>query len=187
LKHRPLALTLLLALLLSLVWWIRELSSPEPLKHQPSKESPNAYAEQLKVLSFDTTGRLEQILITPHMEHYDSTNTSKLDEPVVWRFTTDSPPWRMQADKALAYDDEERVFLPGEVVINRDASPQQPPYHIVTRDLTLETATAHATTDQPVRIESGKQWITAIGMEGWFKTPTKLNLLNQVRAYYVFD
>ncbi len=186
-KRLPLALGLLLAALLSLGWWVRELSSPDPLKPQLTQESPDAYAEQLKVHTYDTTGRLEQILITPQMEHYDTRNVSELSEPVLWRFTTDSAPWRMQAEKALAYDDEERVFLPGEVVIDRAAASEQPAYHLVTRDLTLETDIAHATTDQAVRMESGKQWITAIGMEGWFKTQTKLNLLNQVRAHYVFD
>ena len=88
---------------------------------------------------------------------------------------------------ALVNNDEERVFLPGEVIIDRSADPQNQAYHIVTRDLTLETANAHATTSQPVLIESDEQWVTAIGMEGWLKKPIKLNLLNQVRGHYVFE
>jgi lipopolysaccharide export system protein LptC len=187
LKRRLLALSLLLAALLSLGWWIRELTAPAEIERQASVESPSAYAEQLTVHTFDTSGRLEQTLKTPHMEHYESRNTSDLSQPVLWRFDPDTPPWRMQAEQALAYNDEERIFLPGEVIIDRAATPQQPPYHIVTRNLNLETANAHATTEQPVLIESGQQQITAIGMEGWLKAPIKLNLLNQVRGYYEFD
>ncbi len=186
-KRRLLALSLLLAALLSLGWWIRELTAPVEIKRQASMESPSAYAEQLTVHTFDTSGRLEQTLKTPHMEHYESRNTSDLSQPVLWRFNPDTPPWRMQAEQALVHNDEDRIFLPGEVIIDRAANSQHPPYHIVTRDLHLETADAHATTEQPVLIESDQQQITAIGMEGWLKAPIKLKLLHQVRGYYEFD
>jgi lipopolysaccharide export system protein LptC len=187
LKPRLLAFSLLLAALLSLGWWIRQLTTPEELPRQAAEESPDAFAENLKVHTYDVTGSLQQTLLTPFMEHYASRDTSELSQPVLWRFNNDAPPWRMQAEKALANDRTEEVFLPGEVVIERDADPHNPPYHIVTRDLTLETADAHATTDQPVLIQSGEQRITAVGMEGWLRSPVKLNLLHQVRGRYVFD
>jgi len=107
--------------------------------------------------------------------------------PVLWRFNTDAPPWRMQAEKALANNDEDRVFMPGKVVIDRTGNSQHPAYHMVTRDLTLETENAHATTDAPVLIESAQQRVTAVGMEGWLKAPIKLNLLNEVKGRYEVD
>lgn len=186
-KRQLLATGLLLAALLSLGWWIRELARPTEIEHQATAESPSAVAEELTVHTYDLTGRLEQTLKTPHMEHYESSNTSELLRPVLWSFNPDSPPWRMQGEKALVKNDEERIFLPGEVVIDRSADPQNRAYHIVTRDLTLETANAHATTSQPVLIESREQRITAVGMEGWLKKPIKLNLLSQVRGHYVFE
>ncbi len=176
-----------MAALLSLGWWIRQLTTPEVLPRQAGVESPDAFAENLKVHTYDTTGSLQQTLITPFMEHFASRDTSELAQPVLWRFSSDAPPWRMQAEKALANDRTQQVYLPGEVVIERDADSSHPPYHIVTRDLTLETADAHATTDQPILMQSGEQRITAVGMEGWLRTPIKLNLLHQVRGRYVFD
>jgi LPS export ABC transporter protein LptC len=187
LKRQLLATGLLLAALLSLVWWIRELARPTETERQATAESPNAVAEELTVHTYDMTGRLQQTLKTPHMEHYESRNTSELLRPILWRFNPDSPPWRMQGEMALANNKEERIFLPGKVVIDRSADPRNQAYHIVTSDLTLETANAHATTSQPVLIESGEQQITAVGMEGWLKKPIKLNLLNQVRGRYVFE
>lgn len=186
-KRQLLGGGLLLASLVSIIWWIHELSAPTQIERQAAVESPSAYAEQLKVHAYDASGTLTQTLITPHMEHYQSNNTSEFKRPILWRFNPDTPPWRMQAEQALANNDTHRIFLPGEVVIDRAAVPQHPAYHIVTRDLTLETPDAHATTGQPVLIESGQQRVTAIGMEGWLKTPVKLNLLSQVRGHYVFD
>jgi len=187
LKRQLLATGLLLAALLSLGWWIRELARPTETEPQATAESPSAIAEELTVHTYDLTGRLEQTLKTPHMEHYESSNTSELLRPVLWSFNPDSPPWRMQGEMAMANNEEERIFLPGEVVIDRRADSQNRAYHIVTSDLTLETVNAHATTNQPVLIESGEQQITAVGMDGWLKKPIKLNLLNQVRGRYVFE
>ena len=186
-SRRLLALSLLAAALLSLGWWIRQLTSPEEQPPQAGEESPAAIAETLKVHRYDAAGKLQQTLITPHMEHYASRDTSELAQPVLWRFNADAPPWRMQAEKALANNRSETVFLPGEVIIERDADSHNPAYYIVTRDLTLETATSHATTDQPVLIRSEQRRITAVGMEGWLNSPIKLNLLHQVRGHYVFD
>ena len=184
---RLLALSLLLAALLSLAWWVRQLTTPPEVDRQVREESPNAIAEQLRVHSYDLEGRLEQTLFSPHMEHFGSTSTTEFSEPVLWQFNPDGPPWRVHGERALAKDEEALIFLPGKVVIDRDPAPGYPAYNILTRDLSVETDTSRTTTDAPIRIESGRQWITAVGMEGWLRSPIKLNLLDQVKGYYVFD
>ncbi len=186
-KRQLLAGGLLLAALLSAVWWITRLTAPVEMERQAGTESPSAIADQLRVHRYAADGSLKQTLITPHMEHYDSSNTSELQKPVLWRFGQGAPPWRMQAEKALVNNDNDQVYLPGEVVIDRAAALTEPAYHIVTRDLTLETADAHTYTERPVLFESGQRRVTAVGMEGWLVEPLKLNLHNQVRARYVFE
>jgi lipopolysaccharide export system protein LptC len=187
LNPRLLAISLLLAALLSLAWWARQLTTPPEVTRPVSKESPSAIAEQLRVNSYDAEGRLEQTLVTPYMEHFESRDTTELSKPIVWQFNPDSPPWRIIAERALAKNKQALIFLPGKVVIDRNAADAFPPYHIVTRDLTLETDTSRTTTQAPIRIESNQQWITAVGMEGWLRAPIKLNLLDQVKGHYVFD
>jgi lipopolysaccharide export system protein LptC len=187
LNRRLIAFSLLLASLLSIVWWIREWMTPEETTGKAAIESPDYYAEQLSVQSYDENGRLKQTLKTPHMEHFASNDTAILSQPRLWRYNPDTPPWRMRAEKALADSTNDKIFMPGEVFIDRDAYGANAAYRVTTRDLTLETADAHATTAAPVRIENGRQWITAVGMEGWLKAPIKLHLLHQARGRYVFD
>jgi lipopolysaccharide export system protein LptC len=187
LNRQLLAVILLLASLLSIGWWIRQLMTPEETLRKETAESPEYYAEQLTVHTYDKSGRLEQTLKTPHMKHFTSSATTELSQPRLWRFNPDTPPWRMQAERALADSVNDSVFMPGEVLIDRDAGKNSAAYHITTRDLTLETANAHATTAAPIRMQSGSQWITAIGMEGWLKAPIRLHLRHQVRGRYVFD
>ncbi|MCU7810312.1 MAG: LPS export ABC transporter periplasmic protein LptC [Candidatus Thiodiazotropha sp. (ex Notomyrtea botanica)] len=186
-KRQLLGISLTLAALLSLFWWMQKLLAPPEETRVASVETPDYYAEQLKVHTFDPGGRLQQTLETPHMEHFESTATAELNSPVLWRYDAETPPWRMQAEKALANSDKDIIFMPGEVIIDREGGGKHAPYHIVTRDLTVATRDAHTTTDAPIRIESGQQWITGIGMEGWLKAPVRLNLLSQVRGRYEFN
>jgi len=179
--------TLLLAALLSLGWWIREWTQPPETIPAAAVESPAYIAHQLRILSYDEQGRLAERLETPLMTHYDSRATTHFSEPRLWRFNPDGPPWRLQAEQALTDNRSEIIFMPGEVIIDRDADESHAPYHIVTRDLTVRSLDGYTSTQQPVRIESDGQWTTAIGMEGWLKQPVRVRLLQQVRGEYVFN
>jgi lipopolysaccharide export system protein LptC len=178
---------LLLAAILSIGWWLREIMQPEIESQRAASENPDYIADNLKVYVYGDEGLLIQKLETPHMEHFESTASSIFTTPILWRYNTVSPPWRMQAEKAIAYSDSDTIHMPGRVIMDREGSATHPPYHIVTSDLSVETETAHTTTDAPIRVDSNQQWIEAVGMEGWLKAPVKLNLLSQVRGRYVFE
>ena len=186
-KRQFLAVVLLFAGLLSLGWWVRELLQPPATVQRTSIETPAYIAENLTVFTYGESGLLEQKLLTPLMKHYDSRATTELSQPILWLYNPDAEPWRLQAEEALVHSDENTVFMPGEVIMDRAASPGEPPYHLVTRDLTYRTTDTYATTEQAVRIDSGQQWITGIGLQGWLKQPVRINLLHEVRGYYVFN
>lgn len=179
--------TLLLAALLSIGWWLREIMQPETEIQRMASDSPDYIADSLKVYVYGEAGQLVQRLETPHMEHFESTASSIFTTPVLWRYNTQTPPWRIRAEQAIAHSDSDTIQMPGQVVMDREGTPVHPPYHIVTSDLSVEIQTAHTTTKAPIRIDSNQQWIEAVGMEGWLKAPVKINLLSQVRGRYVFE
>lgn len=84
----------------------------------------------------------------------------------------------------MVKSNQDTIFLPGRVIIDRLAGTATNPYHIITQDLSLNTETSYAETDHAIRIESGTHWITAIGMQGWLQKPIRIKLKNQVRGYY---
>jgi lipopolysaccharide export system protein LptC len=187
LNRNLLSAILLLAGLLSIGWWLREISQPTSTTPRETSESPDYTADNLKTDVYGESGQLVQHLETPRMEHFESRDTTVLTTPVLWRYNQESPPWRMQAEKAFAYSETDTIYMPGEVVMQRQGTETHPPYHIVTSDLSVETQTAYATTEAPIRIDSNQQWIEAVGMQGWLKAPVKINLLSQVRGRYVFE
>ncbi|MES9993465.1 MAG: LPS export ABC transporter periplasmic protein LptC [Candidatus Thiodiazotropha sp.] len=185
-KHRLIGLVLMLAALLSLSWWLNRLTQPEELRQPGAKISPDSYAEGLVVDTYDESGNLKQRLQSTEMRYFDNTGITELQQPRVWHYNREGPPWRMEADQGLISGKEERVHLPGPVVIDRPAGEKSAPLQIITQDLTLHLKDSMATTEGSVRIESDAQWVTATGMQAWFQGPVRLKLLHEVRGYYEF-
>ena len=183
-KKRYFLLILLLAALTGLVnWWQTDEGTPRQASQRESSLYPDAYAEQLTVTSYDAQGLPRHRLQTPLMRHFND-DTARLEQPRLWQYEASGPPWTVSSEKALLREDEETILLEGEVFIDRTATAQAAPYHIATRDLTVDTNTAYAQTSRPVRIENGEEWITAVGMEGWLREPVRIKLQQNVRAYY---
>jgi lipopolysaccharide export system protein LptC len=174
------------ALVLSLVWWVNELRKTESKKPEHASDTPDSYAINLLVKKYDSEGRLQQILQTPRMNHYEKRGITELSQPEVLRFRSDQPPWRMQGENGIADHHQETLFLPGRVVIERKAKGDYSPYLIVTEDLMIHAADSYAETPKPVRIDSAKDRISAIGLQVWFDEPSRVKLLNQVRGHYEF-
>ena len=180
--------TLLLFFLVSvtagLSWWLSDITSPEPAIPKRTEQFPDAYAKQLTVVSYDAQGLPHYRLKTPTMRHYEKDDTSELEQPLMWQFNGDKPPWVVQGDKAVMTGDQDSLFMSGKVTIDRASSPESAPYHIVTRDLTVNPVTVYAETEQRVRVLSNDHWVKGIGMQGWLKDPVRIKLLNKVRGYY---
>lgn len=176
----------MLAALLSLGWWLNRLTQPEEVRQSGSKIAPDSYADGLVVDSYDVNGNLKQRLQSAGMRYFDKTGITELQQPRLWHYNQQGPPWRMEADRGVIRSDEEIVHLPGRVIIDRPGSKDSAPLHIITHDLTLHADDSMATTEGAVRIESDRQWVTATGMQAWFQEPMRLKLLHEVRGYYEF-
>ncbi|MES9940038.1 MAG: LPS export ABC transporter periplasmic protein LptC [Candidatus Thiodiazotropha sp. 6PLUC2] len=186
-NRRLLGLSLMLALVLSLAWWVNELTRPEMQKRQVARDIPDSYAVDLHVKQYNEDGELLQTLQTPKMLHYEKRGITELLKPVVWRFRADTPPWRMQAEQGVADHQQETLYLPGRVIIEREGKGDFAPYLIETEDLTFKSKDSYASTAEAVEIQSGQQRISAVGMQAWLTEPSRLKLLHQVRGYYEFE
>ncbi|MBV2122051.1 MAG: LPS export ABC transporter periplasmic protein LptC [Candidatus Thiodiazotropha sp. (ex Ctena orbiculata)] len=186
-NRRLLGLLLMFALVLSLAWWVNELRRPEVKRPELARDTPDTYAVNLLVKQYDDHGQLLQILQTPRMTHYEKRGITELSQPVVQRFRADQPAWRMRGENGLADHRRQTLFLPGQVVIEREGRDEFAPYRIETEDLTIHAEESYAETAEAVRIESGVDWLSAVGMQIWFDEPSRLELLGQVRGRYEFE
>jgi lipopolysaccharide export system protein LptC len=172
---------------LSLGWWVNQLTKPEETRQLEVGRYPDSYADGLVVITYDEQGSLKQRLQTKRMKHFENPGLTELEQPILWHHNQQRPPLQMRAQQGLIRRNEETLHLSGRVVIDRVSGVNSVPLHIVTQDLMLRFEDAYATTDGPVRIESDQQWMTATGMEAWLKEPLRLKLLHEVRGYYEFQ
>jgi lipopolysaccharide export system protein LptC len=184
LKRHSLLLFFLVAVTAALSWWLSDITTTEPATPQRKEHFPNAYAKQLTVVGYDAQGLPHYRIKAPTMRHYEKNDTTELDQPLMWQYNADKPPWVVRGEQAVMTSDNDSLFMPGKVVIDRAGTAGITPYHIVTRDLTVNTATIYAETEQSIRIDSDDHWIKGIGMQGWLQDPVRIKLLNKVRGYY---
>jgi lipopolysaccharide export system protein LptC len=187
LKRRLVGPVFIVAALLSLGWWLNRLTQPEEIRQPGAGRSPDSYAEGLVIRAYDDQGELRQRLLSQSMRYFEDTGITELRRPIFRQYTHRGSPWTMQADQGFIRRIEGSLYLPGPVVIDRPGSTESAPLHIITRELTLFFDDSFATTKASVRIESDEQWMTATGMEAWFKEPVRLKLLHDVRGYYEFN
>lgn len=183
-NRHGLLLSVFILLVALATWWLLGITPMEQDQPHRSTRSLDSYAEHLSITSYSDTGMPQYKLQSPRMRSYQNEETTELDEPRVWQFNPGLTPWEINAEQAMVSREGEKIFMPGRVVIDREGNAETVPYHIVTQDLHLTTDTAYAETDQAIRIDSRDHWISAMGMQGWLKTPIRIKLLQQVRGRY---
>lgn len=177
------ALLVLIALFAAFSTWLNINLEPTLATDGKEERRPDYYADTLKIVSYDSQGRISYRLETPSMLHFGE-GVMELAEPRLWQYTPDSSPLIIQGKKAQLNEDQNKLFLPGEVKIKRDAKGATQNLFITTRDLHYDIAGSYAETDQPIRVESGADWLTAIGVQAWFGESARIKLLHQVEGQY---
>jgi lipopolysaccharide export system protein LptC len=144
-----------------------------------------------RITGFDVTrmtveGRPAHRLTSPRLEHYRDDGTSRLTAPSLTVFgDAQTPAWLIGAREALLSPDGTTLTLSGDVVIERPAGATLPAMRIETQHLVVHPDTDYAETGEPVRVSSGDDWISSVGMQAWFRPPSRINFLSRVEARYV--
>jgi len=155
--------------LLGLVAWWRTLSLPDGDEVRPPRERHPDYTIQgLSALETDASGHPSRRLHAERLRHYADEDLSELDEPRLVLYPADGPPWFVQARLGLARAGGDQVSLSGAVRFDREADATNRAVHLQTEAMDLWRRTGLAETDQPVRIDSDGDSVTANGMKLWY-------------------
>ncbi len=183
-NRHTLAIVLLTTAIAGLSWWLAEITEPKQQRQQVAGHHPDYYAEDLSITTYDETGHPKHRLVTNRLVHFRDDDSAELEHPHLWLYEPATPPWKLRAEQARITNNGENIFLPGKVFIDREGQGEKRPYHITTFDLKVQPKLSYAETDGAFRLDSRRDWVTSIGMRGWFKEPARIKLLSEVRSRY---
>ncbi len=145
---------------------------------------PNYFVRNLDMVSLGLDGRPERHIETINMIEYLDDETTEMETPFYTFYRPETPPWKVNSEMGWLSADGELALLSGRVTMTRAATLEQPPIKMVTSEVRIHPSSNYTETDNHVKITSGKDVITAVGMQAWLNEPGRVKFLSDVRATY---
>ncbi len=142
------------------------------------------YLKGMQATTLNALGKPAQKLESENVFHYEDDDTTAFATPIIQVFEEDSNPWEIRAKNGLMSSNGNLVLLKQIVKINKAATSKKPALNMITANLKIRPNDGYAETDEAVRINSGENWLISVGMRAWFKKPSRIKLLADVKGYY---
>lgn len=158
----PLVMMLLLA---ALTLWLeyaiqeRSVGGPRPAKHEP-----NAIVEDFTIRRLDESGKLRYTFSAPKMVHFPDDGSGEVLYPRVVRVGDDGGDFTATANRGVINRLGEEAFLYGNVVVLREATPDDPEFRVSTEFLHILAEQGISRTDRTVTVTDGRSTLTGVGM-----------------------
>ena len=158
----PLALMAFLGVLtLWLQYAVREGSEVDsrPLGHEP-----DATVENFTVQNLDASGKLQYTFSAPKMQHFADDGSGEVLYPRVVQLADDGGNYIATANRGTINRQGEEAFLYGNVLVMREATPEEPELRVRTESLHVLAGQGILRTNQTVTISDGRSTLTGVGM-----------------------
>jgi lipopolysaccharide export system protein LptC len=187
---RPSVRTLALAGSLAVVMFLLWQSDEPPVSNQEAAElrgdaEPDGFVVDGEYTSFDEAGNLKISFTSPRIEQFEEGNLATMESPSAELYSsdsgTDSQPWIVNAENGSLLQNEDLLYLTGNVRILRSVGGRETT--LTTSTLTLDNNRGMLYTDAPVVIRDVTGITRATGMKAWIDERI-LELNSQVEGRY---
>ncbi|MCY4471763.1 MAG: LPS export ABC transporter periplasmic protein LptC [Kistimonas sp.] len=145
---------------------------------------PSLFLRDVQVVEYNSEGGRASTLEASQIRHFEKQDAVLLEQPVLHtRSLPTSPVLHARADRGRASHDGTILELTDNVVITQPGSHSAGNRRLETEFVTLDTAQSLVWTDNPVRLLSAMDDITAEGMR-FFYEKDKLQLSGKVQAVH---
>lgn len=163
-------------------WWLANRGREAEATSTARPGQLGYYLKGATVEQTDETGRIEMRVTAAHAVQDPATRIVRGESLRVDYFLDEPRTWVMTAKAGTLPPDGQTVQLEGDVRLT-GLGTEPSPAVIRTERLTLDVDASVATTSEPVRIEMGKNAVTALGLRADLKTD-RLQLEADVRGRY---
>lgn len=175
----------LLALVAALTYWLDVRLAPKAERPDWRQEHrPDTIVEDFEIRRLNAEGVLQYRLKAPHLVHYPDDDSAEVTTPHITLYRPSGAPLSLLGQMAHVSAKGEKVFFPGQVDIDRAASPDNQALTARTTDLTVLPEEGLASTDQHVFMTLGASELQGIGARIDNKAQT-FDLLANVTGRYV--
>jgi len=158
----PLALMGFLGLLtLWLQYAVRESAGGDS---RTRTHEPDAIVENFTVQDLDAYGKLRYTFSAPKMQHFADDGSGEVLYPRMVQIAADGGNYVATASRGTINREGEEAFLYGNVLILREATPEEPELRARTEFLHVLAGQGILRTNQSVTISDGRSTLTGVGM-----------------------
>jgi len=148
-----------------------------------SAQNPDFFMHNVTYVQMDVDGNIRQQIVSPNLVHYPDNDVAVFQQPHLLVFNVAQKLWDISADqgKSVAYMD--RIYLSGNVNIERLPTPDDLGFTVKTTTLTVYPSSQTADTKEPVTILQNGSIVNAIGAKADLAKGT-IDLLSKVKGNY---
>lgn len=157
----PLGLMLLLA---AMTLWLQYVVQQDSGDSKSVRHDPDAIVENFTVNRLDETGKLQYTFSSPKMLHFPDNDSAEALYPRVVYVAKEGGNLVATASRGVVHRQGEEAFLYGNVLVVREATPQEDELRARTEFLHILSKEGVAQTDRSVTITEGRSVLTGVGM-----------------------
>ncbi|MGZ3254939.1 MAG: LPS export ABC transporter periplasmic protein LptC [Burkholderiaceae bacterium] len=154
----------------------------ESMPNAPRTE-PDYYIENFKFVRMTNTGQVHYAVSGARLTHNPQDSSFEIQHPVIKSLSDNQPPVTASAERAVSQDDNSKVHLYNNVVLNRPASVTSEHFQFKSEYMLALPDDDIVQTDKPVELALGTSTLTGTGM--YVNNATReFKLSNKVHGVY---
>lgn len=181
-SRKTVFLTIALAIIIVVSCWLA-LNVAKNLLHERSlsAQNPDFFMHKVVYTQMDESGRICDQITAPSLVHYLDNDVSVFTEPHLLVFNPTQKLWEISADQGKSMGFMGRIYLSGNVNVERMPLLNDFGFTVKTTALTIYPASKTADTEEPVTILQNGSVVNAVGAKADLAKGT-INLLSQVKG-----
>ncbi|MBH96866.1 MAG: LPS export ABC transporter periplasmic protein LptC [Rhodospirillaceae bacterium] len=179
-------LCILLVLVTTSAWILKELDDDQALAKTEVSHIPDFFMEHFSAVTMDENGKPMRRIAADYLVHFADTQTKELEKPYLIVYHPSRPPWHVKSDRGWVSKDDDEMLLLGQVEIWREGKSGQRVLEILTRDLRVLPEAQYGETSEQVVIRTKNSESKGVGMRAYLEE-RRLELLSEVVTTYEKD
>ncbi len=183
--HYLTALLLIILLAIASGWVFESIEKSPILTKEKLRHDPDYFLKNFTATTMDKKGKPAYQIKAQHLEHYPDDDSMKLQHPLFSFYKNNIKTWTAQANEALIINNNEKIYLTGQVTLKK-VSPDKnsTPMILTAGQLTIEPEKNLAYTKTKINLQKGDNTIQAIGMRADM-SKNRIEFLSKTRSHYV--